>query len=109
MASSRQMVREAYMNVREAIDGLRLQSEHEGGMMAALKEYITDFEDRTDIKTSLEISRGEVSFTAETELQLMRIIQEALVNTRKHASAKHVLGSIPTSRKQQGFDHDHCR
>jgi len=90
LTSSQRMVREAYMNVREAIDGLRLQSEHEGGMMAALQEYITDFEDRTGIQASLEMNVEPASFSAEMELQLMRIVQEALANTRKHASAQHV-------------------
>lgn len=103
LASSRRMVREAYMNVREAIDGLRLQSEHEGGMAAALQEYIADFEDRTGIGTSLEIGTESVSFSAETELQLMRIVQEALVNTRKHGSASHVWVRLQTQENKAGL------
>lgn len=90
LATGQRMVREAYMNVREAIDGLRLQSEHDGGMLAALQEYIADFEDRTGIKTTLEISTELASLPPETELQLLRIVQEALVNTRKHAGAKNI-------------------
>ncbi len=90
LAAGRRMVREAYINVREAIDGLRLECSHEGGMVAALQEYMADFEERTGIKTRLEMDTELLSLSAETELQLLRIVQEAMVNTRKHAAAQHV-------------------
>ncbi len=89
LATGQHMVREAYMNVREAIDGLRLPGEHKG-ITVALQEQIVDFEERTGIETSLEINAEPESLPAETELQLLRIVQEALVNVRKHACAQHV-------------------
>lgn len=90
LVAGRHMVREAYMEVREAIDGLRLQSEHDEGLVTALQECLIDFEDRTDIKTALEIETDPVVLSRETELQLLRIVQEALTNVRKHAHARHV-------------------
>lgn len=90
LAIGRRMVREAYMDVREAIDGLRLQSEYTGGLAGALKQYLADFEERTGIKTTLEMSANPPHLAAEPELQLLRIVQEALTNVRKHARARQV-------------------
>ncbi|MFZ5918757.1 MAG: GAF domain-containing sensor histidine kinase [Chloroflexota bacterium] len=90
LALGRRMVRDAYMDVREAIDGLRLTVEHRGGLPAALEEYVADFEIRTGIGTVLEIEGNESPLPAEMELQLLRIVQEALTNARKHAAASRV-------------------
>jgi signal transduction histidine kinase len=90
LALGRRMVRDAYMDVREAIDGLRLTVDHLGGLPGALQEYVADFEIRTGIETSLEVNGDLAPLPAETELQLLRIVQEALTNVRKHAGASHV-------------------
>ncbi len=86
----RQMVGEAYMDVREAIDGLRLQNDQTSGLATVLQEYADDFKDRTGIQVTLELKAEPTLLSAETELQLLRIVQEALINVRKHACAEHV-------------------
>jgi signal transduction histidine kinase len=90
LAFGRRMVREAYMDVREAIDGLRLVVDHPGGLAAALQEYAADFQARTEIETAVEIDKEMAPLSSETKLQLLRIVQEALTNIRKHAAASHV-------------------
>ena len=90
LALGRQMVREAYMDVREAIDSLRLDIDQPGGLTAALRECVADFQARTGTEATLEISEDGLSLPAESELQLLRIVQEALTNVRKHAVASHV-------------------
>jgi signal transduction histidine kinase len=84
---SRRMVRETCMDVREVIDGLRPDVGHEGGLASALEEYVADFEIRTGIQTVLKLEPNPPPFSEEAELQLLRIVQEALINVRKHASA----------------------
>jgi len=78
------------MDVREAIDGLRLQGGQVGNLSSVLREHIADFESRTGINTTLKITVEDSVFGPETALQLQRIIQEALTNIRKHAQAKTV-------------------
>ena len=90
LSSCQRMVREAYMDVREAIDGLRLQSGQTSSLSEVLQEYMADFETRTGINTTLEITVEDSALTPETALQLQRIIQEALTNIRKHAQAQTV-------------------
>ena len=78
------------MDVREAIDGLRLQSGQNGSFSVVLQEYMADFETRTGINTTLEITVADFALVPDTALQLQRIIQEALTNIRKHAQAQNV-------------------
>ena len=91
LAGTRQATREAYMDVRESIDGLRLAADHAGGLASVLAEYTEEFEDRTGIETDFQ--SGEMDDPAmlapEAELQLLRIAQESLTNVRKHANARH--------------------
>jgi signal transduction histidine kinase len=115
IALGQRMVREAYMDAREAIDGLRLVVDHSGGLASALAEYIADFERRTGIEATLELEQELPPISAEAELQLLRIVQEALINVRKHAMAKHAWVRLQAPRSNakvtltiaddgQGFD-----
>lgn len=94
LGSCRRLVREAYLDVREAIDGLRLRSYHPGNFVSLLQEYLVDFERRSSIKTGLEIDHKPISISLETELHLLRIAQEALSNVRKYANAGQVLVQV---------------
>ncbi len=92
----REAARGVYADIREAILGLRLASVQPGQMWQALKEYTENFSLQTGISVSwkgLELAqRGSLEPSAET--QLMRIVQEALTNVRKHAIASRVKLSI---------------
>ena len=90
LAQGRRMVREAYADVREAIDGLRLDAGQPGGLAAALLDVVVDFEQRSGIETSCHVDPQLPPLSATAELQLLRIAQEALTNVRKHAQAGHV-------------------
>ncbi len=90
LGEARRTVREVYLDVREAIDGLRLATDQPGGLPAALREYLSDFSKRTNIAAEFEMNGDESLLEPATELQFMRIAQEALTNVRKHSGAQHV-------------------
>jgi signal transduction histidine kinase len=90
LTHGRQLVSEAYMDVREAIDGLRVQGSQNGDLVTALQEYATDFQERTGLTVTLETGDFSDTLPPETGLQLLRIVQEALTNVRKHANATQV-------------------
>ena len=90
--------RKVYADVREAILGLSTQIEVPGGLVASLESYITHFSRMTGLDVSFEkplVGLEAIGSTA--EIQLLRIVQEALSNCRKHANATHV--SVLLSRQ----------
>ena len=86
----RQELRAAYMDVRQAIDGLRLDLNHPGGLYGALSAYVQDFSQRMEIEVTLEKEGPVDEIPADVGVQLLRIVQESLANVRKHARARHV-------------------
>jgi signal transduction histidine kinase len=88
--------RRTFVDVREAILGLRMNGQHELGFGASIEEYSKQFSKLSDLPVEVRIDETLVGtqFDTEVELQLMRIVQEALTNIRKHASAKHAKISL---------------
>jgi signal transduction histidine kinase len=80
--------------VREAIADLRTRPEPGPlGLGRALAEYVSQFGDRAGVIASFDGSAAEAAraqLPPVAEMQLLRIVQEALANVRKHASATHV-------------------
>lgn len=84
------VVREAQRELREEMLGLRVALPSPGGLRPALEEYAHRFSRQSGIQVSLVPDGGEPArFSPEVEVQLLRIVQEALSNVRKHSKAKH--------------------
>ena len=83
------IVDEAYQDLREAIFGLRaLASRNDVGLVAALGDFVRDFSQVRKISVDLKVDHPEVlNFSSQVEIQLIRIIHEALTNIVKHARA----------------------
>ncbi|HEY0583585.1 MAG TPA: GAF domain-containing sensor histidine kinase, partial [Chloroflexota bacterium] len=85
--------RAAYADVREGILALRTTLGPGRGLLQALSEYLERWNEQSD-GSALLVVRPEgallESLPAEAELQLLRIVQEALANVRKHAAAGQV-------------------
>jgi PAS domain S-box-containing protein len=60
------------------------------GLAAVLRATGKEFADRTGVSVTLARVRLTVRLPADTELTLYRILQEALTNVERHASARHV-------------------
>lgn len=85
-----QAAREAYSDVREGILGLRTASELQQGVIEAIASFIERWQDQTGLQVDLSIDysgRAADALSAISELQLLRIVQEALSNVRKHSGA----------------------
>lgn len=81
---------EVYADVREVILGLKSMTLPQGDILSALQEYALRFSQTSGIRTEVEFSNVKLPpLPTNTELQVIRIIQEALTNVRKHAKAKH--------------------
>ncbi|MDA8189700.1 MAG: sensor histidine kinase [Dehalococcoidales bacterium] len=83
-------VRDACADVRESILSLKTSVSGEGGLLSALEEYLRKFGEQAEMKTDLVVNgRVNLCLTPIAEVQLLRIVQEALTNVRKHARAEH--------------------
>ncbi|HUP61370.1 MAG TPA: GAF domain-containing sensor histidine kinase [Thermoanaerobaculia bacterium] len=78
--------REAYIDVRESIVGLRTLPGSRQSLAEVLQEYLEKWQEMSGVSTTLTIE-NDVPLRASVELQLVRIVQEALTNVRKHARA----------------------
>ena len=99
-----QVTREAYSGLRLAIMDLRTPLSPTGGLRRTLREYLQKFSLQTGIQCHFEGHRGSAAaLSPSTEVQLIRIIQEALTNVRKHASASHTCVHISADGHQVGI------
>jgi signal transduction histidine kinase len=80
--------RQAYSDVRESIVGLRALPGPKRSLQDVLEEYLQRWEEMSGVSTSLRID-STIVLRPSQELQLVRIVQEALTNVRKHARASH--------------------
>lgn len=84
--------RAVFVDVREAILGLRLTSQRSLGLGQMVNDYAAQFSRLSDLPVAVRITphTEQLQLPAEVEVQLLRIMQEALSNVRKHAQASAV-------------------
>lgn len=107
---------DAYADVREAIMGLRDATRPDRTLPEHLEEYVAAFARTSGIPTQLVLDEA-VRLTPDAEVQLMRVVQEALTNVRKHSGARsatvHVSGGeqirVVVADDGAGFDPGHTR
>ena len=88
-----------YKDVREAILGLSKSASSSAGLEGALGEYLGKFTRQTGIKTKFHCEpAASRALTPRSEVQLLRVVQEALTNVRKHAGAYHADVSLSEDR-----------
>jgi two-component system nitrate/nitrite sensor histidine kinase NarX len=77
---------EAYEEVRNSVSGLRMPRTPDQGLTAALRQLLHNFSAQNRLPVELKADGAEaVQLSPETELEVVRIVQEALHNVRKHA------------------------
>ena len=95
--------REVYADVREGILGLRAAVDAENGLSDALRLHVENWQDQSGIPVQyrpVDLPR----FSAEVELQLLRITQEALANVRKHSGAERVEVTLTLPEDEIGIE-----
>jgi two-component system nitrate/nitrite sensor histidine kinase NarX len=80
---------ELYAEVRGMIQGLRWARGDHGGLAQQLRQYGLEFAARTGLDVTADVG-AEPDLPPEAQLQLFRIVQEALNNVHQHARARHV-------------------
>jgi signal transduction histidine kinase len=88
--------RSLFVDVREAILGLKMSGEVGASLALAVDTYVEQYTRLSDISVKVDIQPQirDLTLPADTELQLLRIVQEGLSNIRKHANASRVWLSL---------------
>jgi signal transduction histidine kinase len=87
------IVGDTYTDVREEIFNLRATTSAGLGFMDTLRDYLTRYETHyeLDVELVLDVDEKMLIFPAEVSAQVIRIIQEALINVRKHAGVRQAI------------------
>jgi signal transduction histidine kinase len=95
---------EAYHDVREAILGLRQSTRTERGLLDSMSAYLAKYSDQCGIETTLVSGlEHELALSPRCEVQMIRVIQEALTNVRKHSGARSAVVRISESGSTTTF------
>lgn len=91
LAAMERAAQRVYIDIREAIVGLRTSTARSAGLGPSLVEYVAEFARMSAIAARVDADpqTADVVLAPSTEIQLVRIVQEALSNVRKHARAEH--------------------
>lgn len=88
---AREQIQAAQADVRENIVSLRTTLNTDTDLISGLKEYVEEFGVQSGIRACFDCSvEANVQLSPMAQAQLVRILQEALANVRKHSQAKNV-------------------
>lgn len=95
---------EAYRDVREAILGLRESSRVDRGLLASLRAYLEKYSHQSGVNATLEAALDEEPrLSPRAEVQVIRVVQEALTNVRKHADASAAVVRVSSDDESVSF------
>ena len=85
--------RSIYVDVREAILGLRNPIRPELGLAGAIEDYAAQFADASKVGVEVEASpeAARTTLPPDVEANVFRIVQESLTNARKHSGGRRIV------------------
>jgi signal transduction histidine kinase len=88
----REVVKDAHADVRESIINLKAGPAHDWSFLSSLKQYMGQFQTNYNIHTDISLPEDlkDNIFEPATGVQILRVIQEALTNARKHSGAQSI-------------------
>jgi signal transduction histidine kinase len=83
---------QAHQDIRDSILNLRGEQSGQWNFFTALRQHLTSFQKHYGIDTQLTLSPGtsEEILDLDAGVQLLRVIQEAMTNSRKHGHANDI-------------------
>jgi PAS domain S-box-containing protein len=112
-----EVAQDAHADVRESIVGLRTGPAEKWAFIPCLKEHVGRFQANYGIRAELSLldRAGDHGLDSAAGVQVLRVIQEAMTNSRKHGRARTLRLRVETDQHQvhvtiaddgSGFDAD---
>ncbi len=96
LETAKTTLREQIKEVRRSIFALRPIDLERLGFLETVRQYVKDFGEQNDVKTTLEL-HGEPKLSPTNEAVMFRILQESLNNIAKHSRAKNASVLLETA------------
>jgi signal transduction histidine kinase len=96
LETAKTTLREQIKEVRRSIFALRPIDLERLGFLETVRQYVKDFGEQNDVKTTLEL-QGEPKLSLTNEAVMFRILQESLNNIAKHSRAKNASVTLETA------------
>jgi signal transduction histidine kinase len=92
LARLTRLAQDAHADLRDSIMGLHTGTPERWSLLAALEQHLAAYQETYGIRAELIVASGlsEDHFAPGVGVQLLRVIQEALTNARKHSQARGV-------------------
>jgi signal transduction histidine kinase len=97
---ARELLKQIEREIRQAIYDLRPVLLDEGGLQAALVRYAASFQELLNIKCEVRVLGTPARLPSQVEVDVFRIVQEALQNVIAHAHATSVKVTLDFQSKQ---------
>ncbi len=91
---TRALIEDTTVSVRDICSELHPPVLESGGLLSVVQSYVLQFARRTGIKAHVQCLHADLRLSPDLEISLFRILQEALANCAKHASASVVLVNL---------------
>lgn len=90
LISMEEIARDLYSDIREGILGLRTAASRQDDFLTLLREYVSGYTEMSGVRVEIKSFPGAegTGLSPSAEIQLIRIVQEALTNVRKHSKVK---------------------
>ena len=90
IANIKHDMQETYLEIREVIDQLRTKMPDDLRILPTLAQYTQEFSQNTGIDCKLYLADGHAELQPLATVEILRIVQEALNNVRKHSGANQI-------------------
>jgi signal transduction histidine kinase len=90
MANFKRELQDAHLEVRDVIDQLRIRMPDNLAMLPTLAQYTREFSKDTGIPCHVYLSDGYTELNPLSTVEVLRVVQEALTNVKKHSGASEV-------------------
>ncbi|GAX91359.1 hypothetical protein EFBL_3028 [Effusibacillus lacus] len=82
----KEVIADSYGEIRETITNLRVK-QTDTGFVDWVIDYIRDFQHLSGLQVELKVEENLPAVTEDVKIQLIRVVQEALTNVKKHSDA----------------------